>query len=631
MIWESSIYKFRVPANADEQQSDLKEIAIDVTLSAPPFPDPGDVLESAFAEVFDYLGDKEQLRILDFGAAKLRNTVYLLKKGYEVQPVEFEKLLNEAGQALEMREKAKEFKDKFSEPVFPNAFVNAKQRFDLVLLINVLSIMPVPAERLMVLEYCREKLKVGGHLFYYSMYGDKYYKAHCTDEVRIGDGYYMNKGKHKSFYREFEDYEADFMLLSCGFELAHKIPIKNNHARLYRKQSSNLIEGMIPLSQVEKLTELGKSIDDPQTVPPKIVARDKNVQPVIPNPEDLSLENLWLRKLKQIPTGKNGAADFHGLATLMLRRVFEPQLTNFKFEEKVQAGKHLAQVTASNHSKVGFFAWLKDSTAIIHNRRPYIFIEARNYKYVDRKEVSNFAKKLTELQFEFGFMIYRDANRRQLLKECQSLAKDHKYIIPFLENDLIRLFKMFQANADQEIMNFLDDRFQELILKGRRRASKDSDKARAAKPARPRKRRPVIFVSYSHLDKVKKDKLLMHLSVLKKKFDLWSDDRIGVGANWEQEIDRAMASATVGVLLITVNFLVSNFIEVKEVPVLLQRSRAEGLTIVPILAKDCPWQQIDWLAAMDLRPKGNQPVWRARGVHVDKELAKITNEVARYL
>lgn len=632
MIWESSIYKFRVPANAEEQQGDLKEIAIDVTLSAPPFPDPGDVLESAFGEMFDYLGDKKKLKILDFGAAKLRNTVYLLKKGYQVQAVEFEKLLNEPGQAFEMREKAKEFKDKFGEPVFPDAFVNSKQRFDLVLLINVLSIMPVPAERLLVLQYCRERLKEGGHLFYYSMHGDKYYKAACTDDVRIGDGYYMNKGKHKSFYREFEDYEEDFMFLSCGFELAHKIPIKNNHARLYRKQSSNLIEGMIPLSQIEKLTELGKSIEDPQTVPPKIVARQKDTPPIIPNPDDLSLETLWLKKLKQIPLGKNGAADFHGLATLMLRRVFEPQLTNFKFEEKVQAGKPLVEVTASNQSKVGFLAWLRDSTTIISSRRPYIFMEARNYKYVDRKEVSNFAKKLTEFDFEFGFLIYRDADRPQLLKQCRSLAKDHKYIIPFGENDLVRLFKMFRANTDQEIMNFLDDRFQELILKKSKRATKVEEKRRTLKP-KPKSREPVIFVSYSHEDEPQKKRLMTHLDGLGSagKVEVWSDARIGAGANWQQEIDQAMARATVGVLFVTPNFLVSNFIKIREVPILLQRSQTEGLRIVPILAKYCVWKQIDWLKAMDFRPKGDEPVWRVGGRYVDKELAKIANEIASYL
>lgn len=630
MIWGSSIYKFRVPANAEEQQGDLKEIAIDVTLSAPPFPDPGDVLESAFADMFEYLGDKEKLKILDFGAAKLRNTVYLLKKGYQVQAVEFEKLLNEPGQAFEMREKAKKFKDKFGEPVFPDAFVNSKQRFDLVLLINVLSIMPVPSERLLVLQYCRGRLKEGGHLFYYSMHGDKYYKANCTDEVRIGDGYYMNKGKHKSFYREFEDYEADFMFLSCGFELAHKIPIKNNHARLYRKQSSNLIEGMIPLSQIEKLTELGKNIPDPQTVPPRIVPREKNIQPVIPNPEDLSLENLWLKKLKQIPPGKSGAADFHGLATLMLRRVFEPQLTNFKFEEREdQAGKRLVEITASNRDDRGFFKWLRDSTTIISSRRPFIFMEARNYEYVDDKEeVSNFAKKLTELDFEFGFMIYRGTNRSQLLKDCRSFAHEDKYVLPLVESDLVRLFKMFQANADQEIMNFLDDRFQELILKGRRPATKDKDQALISKP---KKRQPVIFVSYSHKDEPQRERLELHLRVLQSEVEVWSDKEIGAGANWQQEIDQAMARATVGVLLVTANFLTSNFIKIKEVPILLQRSQTDGLRVVPILAKHCAWQQVDWLKAMEVRPKNAEPVWRSRGAHVDKELAKITNEVAKYL
>src|SRR5262245_5927462 len=88
---------------------------------------------------------------------------------------------------------------------------------------------------------------------------------------------------------------------------------------------------------------------------------------------------------------------------------------------------------------------------------------------------------------------------------------------------------------------------------------------------------PVVFISYSHRDEREKNRLLAHLGVLQREdlIDLWSDDRISAGADWKQEINEAMAQARVAILLISANFLTSDFILGKEVPTLLQRRKSE--------------------------------------------------------
>lgn len=109
--------------------------------------------------------------------------------------------------------------------------------------------------------------------------------------------------------------------------------------------------------------------------------------------------------------------------------------------------------------------------------------------------------------------------------------------------------------------------------------------------------------------------------------DLWSDDRIRGGDAWEQEIAEAMASASVAVLLISANFLTSPFILGKEVPELLRRRQREGMLVIPVIAKPCAWQQVKWLAAMNVRPKNGNPVWQ-RGTLIEENLAAIAEEVA---
>jgi hypothetical protein len=81
-------------------------------------------------------------------------------------------------------------------------------------------------------------------------------------------------------------------------------------------------------------------------------------------------------------------------------------------------------------------------------------------------------------------------------------------------------------------------------------------------------------------------------------------------------------------LLITANFLTSDFILGQEVPALLERRRSEGLTVFPVIAKPCAWKMIDWLTKMNVRPKNGRPVWSDGGSHAAEDLAEIAMEVA---
>jgi hypothetical protein len=135
---------------------------------------------------------------------------------------------------------------------------------------------------------------------------------------------------------------------------------------------------------------------------------------------------------------------------------------------------------------------------------------------------------------------------------------------------------------------------------------------------------PLVFISYSHKDKEEKEKLLSHLGVLGKAdlIDLWSDDRIGAGADWEPEIREAMARAKVAILLVSANYLTSDFILGEEVPTLLKRRESEGLTVFPVIARACAWKRVKWLAKMNVRPKNGRPVWGDAGIHVDEDLTE---------
>src|SRR5215468_2810095 len=102
--------------------------------------------------------------------------------------------------------------------------------------------------------------------------------------------------------------------------------------------------------------------------------------------------------------------------------------------------------------------------------------------------------------------------------------------------------------------------------------------------------KPVIFISYSHVDEEWKDRLAKHLSVLQNQEALayWDDRKLHIGDAWQSEIKTVLTSAQAAILLISVDFLTSKFICSEEVPPLLQRRRSDGMQIFPLIIRSCP-------------------------------------------
>jgi tetratricopeptide (TPR) repeat protein len=140
---------------------------------------------------------------------------------------------------------------------------------------------------------------------------------------------------------------------------------------------------------------------------------------------------------------------------------------------------------------------------------------------------------------------------------------------------------------------------------------------------------PTVFISYSHKDEVWKDRLLDHLGVLREQglLDLWDDRQIGAGEDWYQKIQNAMNAASVAVLLVSAKSLTSKFILREEMSLLLQRRDKEGLRIFPVIIKSCPWQKVDWLNRMQVRPRDGKPLASFGGNRRDEALSNIATEI----
>jgi hypothetical protein len=98
-----------------------------------------------------------------------------------------------------------------------------------------------------------------------------------------------------------------------------------------------------------------------------------------------------------------------------------------------------------------------------------------------------------------------------------------------------------------------------------------------------------VFVSYCRKDLKYLERLQVHLTDLARKglIDLWSDTKITPGANWREEIRSAIEAAAVAVLLVSADFIASQFIAENELPPLLKSAETRGTVILPVILSPC--------------------------------------------
>src|SRR5271169_4888818 len=126
----------------------------------------------------------------------------------------------------------------------------------------------------------------------------------------------------------------------------------------------------------------------------------------------------------------------------------------------------------------------------------------------------------------------------------------------------------------------------------------------------------MIFVSYSHADKAWKKRFETISKPLSRAESMvfWSDENIKMG-EWEQQIEAKMKDAIAAVLLISDNFLASDYIVGKELPYLIHASKTRDLKIIWAYLEPCDlkrFPQIKKFQAMtlgELKPMAAMNQW----------------------
>ncbi len=118
-----------------------------------------------------------------------------------------------------------------------------------------------------------------------------------------------------------------------------------------------------------------------------------------------------------------------------------------------------------------------------------------------------------------------------------------------------------------------------------------------------------LFISYAHKDERFREELEAHLKLLHRQglIEVWHDRRIVPGEPWPEEIDENLERAGIILLLISADFINSDYCWEKERVRALELRRKKKAEVIPVVVRNVHWNPSD-LAGLQAVPKDAKPI-----------------------
>jgi len=125
----------------------------------------------------------------------------------------------------------------------------------------------------------------------------------------------------------------------------------------------------------------------------------------------------------------------------------------------------------------------------------------------------------------------------------------------------------------------------------------------------PTRRPPRLFYSYAHEDAGLREELAKHLRVLERKriIESWYDNMIAPGMEWSTEVANQLEKADIVILLVSADFLDSDYCYTVEMRRALERHKTGDVCVIPVILRSALWEESPLANLKDL-PKDGRAV-----------------------
>src|SRR5437867_1884478 len=118
-----------------------------------------------------------------------------------------------------------------------------------------------------------------------------------------------------------------------------------------------------------------------------------------------------------------------------------------------------------------------------------------------------------------------------------------------------------------------------------------------------------VFYCYSHVDEELRNELEKHLAILKRQgiIDDWYDRDIDPGTPWDQAIRERLNKARIILLLISPDFLASDYCWDTEMKQAMGRHKNGQVCVMPIILRPVHWENEEF-GKLQALPKDAMPI-----------------------
>lgn len=198
--------------------------------------------------------------------------------------------------------------------------------------------------------------------------------------------------------------------------------------------------------------------------------------------------------------------------------------------------------------------------------------------------------------------IHRDIPNLQI-QEMVPLPEEPTIVVPY-QDLLVR-----ERNRQRAFSMVIGDRIIDVSI-GDLLDGVDLDPARRRElPEESQPSAARLFVSYAHKDETLRNELETHLKLLVRQgiLETWHDRNIEAGDDWKREIDANLEHADIVLLLVSSDFVASDYCYEKEMKRALERHDKKEARVVPIIVRDFNWKKAPF-ASLQALPEGGLAV-----------------------
>ena len=118
-----------------------------------------------------------------------------------------------------------------------------------------------------------------------------------------------------------------------------------------------------------------------------------------------------------------------------------------------------------------------------------------------------------------------------------------------------------------------------------------------------------VLFSYSHIDEALRDQIETQLAMLKRQgaIETWHDRRIGAGEDFANAIDRHVESDDIILLLVSPDFLASDYCYNREMTRAMERHERGDAIVITVILRACDWHEAPF-GTLNATPPDGKPI-----------------------